>query len=48
MVHSKPSVVQNLVFGHKASLGFAMDDFIYWYCSELRVAFGRAVVLKYR
>src|SRR5260370_2639648 len=27
---------------------FAIDDFISWYCSEPRLAFGRTVVLRYR
>jgi hypothetical protein len=47
--HSKSSVLQSL--GSTASqrtYGFAIDDFISWYCSEPRLAFGRAVVLRYR
>jgi hypothetical protein len=49
MVHSKPSVLQNLVFGLKAvPTGSRWMTFIYWYCSEFRVAFGRSVVLRYR
>src|ERR1035437_4029542 len=46
--HSKSSVLQSL--GSTASqrtYGFAIDDFISWYCSEPRLAFGRAVVLRY-
>ncbi len=27
---------------------FAIDDFVAWYCSEPRLAFGRTVVLRYR
>jgi integrase len=47
--HSKSSMLQSL--GSTASqrtYGFAIDDFISWYCSEPRLAFGRAVVLRYR
>jgi hypothetical protein len=47
--HSKSSVLQTL--GSAASqktYGFAIDDFISWYCSEPRLAFGRTVVLRYR
>ena len=32
----------------KRSYEFAMDDFVAWYCSEPRLAFGRTVVLRYR
>ncbi len=32
----------------KRTYGFAIDDFICWYCSEPRLAFGRTVVLRYR
>jgi integrase len=47
--HSKSSVLQTL--GSAASqrtYRFAIDDFIGWYCSEPRLAFGRSVVLRYR
>lgn len=47
--HSKSSVPQTL--GSAASqktYTFAIDDFISWYCSEPRLAFGRTVVLRYR
>lgn len=47
--HSKSSVLQSL--GSAASqrtYRFAIDDFINWYCSEPRLAFGRTVVLRYR
>jgi hypothetical protein len=47
--HSKTSVLQSL--GSAASrrtYGTAMEDFITWYCSEPRLAFGRTVVLRYR
>jgi hypothetical protein len=30
------------------SYGNAIDEFIGWYCSELRLAFNRTVVLRYR
>jgi site-specific recombinase XerD len=47
--HSKASVLQSL--GSAASrrtYAFAINDFITWYCSEPRLAFGRTVVLRYR
>jgi Phage integrase family len=47
--HSKSSVLQTL--GSAASqktYAFDIDDFIGWYCSEPRLAFGRTVVLRYR
>jgi hypothetical protein len=47
--HSKSAVLQTL--GSAASrktYAFAIDDFIGWYCSEPRLAFGRTVVLRYR
>lgn len=47
--NSKSSVLQSL--GSTASqrtYRFAIDDFINWYCSEPRLAFGRTVVLRYR
>src|SRR5271168_4273710 len=47
--HSKASVLQS--FGSVASkrtYAFAINDFIAWHCSEPRLAFGRAVVLRYR
>jgi integrase len=47
--HSKASVLQSLGSpASKRTYGFAIDDFIGWYCSEPRLAFGRAVVLRYR
>src|SRR5258707_10145469 len=30
------------------SYGYAIDEFISWYCSEPRLAFSRTVVLRYR
>ncbi len=32
----------------KRSYEFAIDDFVAWYCSEPRLAFGKTVVLRYR
>jgi hypothetical protein len=32
----------------KRSYRFAIDDFVAWYCSEPRLAFNKAVVLRYR
>jgi integrase len=32
----------------KRTYGAAIEDFISWYCSEPRLAFGRTVVLRYR
>ena len=47
--HSKSSVLQSLgSTASKRTYGFAIDDFISWYCSEPRLAFGRTVVLRYR
>src|SRR5258707_7201186 len=46
--HSKSSVLQSLgSSASKRTYGFAIDDFISWYCSEPRLAFGRTVVLRY-
>lgn len=47
--HSKTSVLQSLgSIASKRTYSFAMEDFIAWYCSEPRLAFGRTVVLRYR
>jgi hypothetical protein len=47
--HSRSSVLQSLgSTDSKRTYGFAIDDFISWYCSEPRLAFGRTVVLRYR
>jgi integrase len=47
--HSKASVLQSLGSpASKRTYGFAIDDFICWYCSEPRLTFGRTVVLRYR
>jgi hypothetical protein len=45
--HSKSSVLQSLgSVASQRTYGFAIDDFISWYCSEPRLAFGRTVVLR--
>jgi integrase len=47
--HSKASVLQSLgSAASKRTYGSAIEDFISWYCSEPRLAFGRTVVLRYR
>jgi hypothetical protein len=47
--HSKNSVLQSLgSAASKRTYGAAIEDFIAWYCSEPRLAFGRTVVLRYR
>jgi site-specific recombinase XerD len=47
--HSKTSVLQSLgSVASKRTHGFAINDFVAWYCSEPRLAFGRPVVLRYR
>jgi site-specific recombinase XerD len=47
--HSKTSVLQGLgSVASKRTYSFAINDFIAWYCSEPRIAFGRTVVLRYR
>src|ERR1700689_5270423 len=47
--HSKTSVLQSLgSMASKRTYAFAINDFIAWYCSEPRLAFGRTVVLRYR
>jgi site-specific recombinase XerD len=46
--HSKTSVLQSLSsVASKRTYAFAINDFIAWYCSEPRLAFGRTVVLRY-
>ncbi|MGD0499471.1 MAG: hypothetical protein ABSC23_13655 [Bryobacteraceae bacterium] len=32
----------------KRAYEFAIDDFVIWYCSESRLAFSKAVVVRYR
>jgi site-specific recombinase XerD len=47
--HSKASVLQSLgSIASKRTYAFAINDFITWYCSEPRLAFGRTVVMRYR
>jgi hypothetical protein len=47
--HAKSSVLQSLgSVASQRTYEFAIDDFISWYCSEPRLAFGRTVVLRYR
>src|SRR3981189_2049421 len=47
--HSKSSVLQSLgSVASQRTYGFSIGDFIIWYCSEPRLAFGRTVVLRYR
>jgi hypothetical protein len=45
--HPKTSVLQSLgSVASKRTYSFAINDFITWYCSESRLAFGRTVVLR--
>jgi site-specific recombinase XerD len=47
--HSKSAVLNSLpAQTSQISYGHAIDEFIYWYCSEPRLAFNRTVVLRYR
>ena len=47
--HSKSSVLRVWApAASKRTYGAAIEDFITWYCSEPRLAFGRTVVLRYR
>jgi site-specific recombinase XerD len=47
--HSKTSVLQSLgSVASKRTYAYAINDFITWYCSEPRLAFGRTLVLRYR
>lgn len=47
--HSKTSVLQSLgSVASKRTYAYAINDFITWYRSEPRLAFGRTVVLRYR
>lgn len=46
---SKTAVLNSLpAASSQESYGHAIDEFIGWYCSEPRLAFGRTVVLRYR
>ena len=47
--HSKSAVLNSLAaVSSQESYGHAIDEFITWYCSEPRLSFSRAVVLRYR
>jgi site-specific recombinase XerD len=47
--HSKASILQSLgSIASKPTYTFAINDFITWYCSEPRLAFGRIVIIRYR
>ena len=46
---SKAAVLNTLASVHsRRSYEFAIDTFIAWYCSEPRLTFNRAVVVRYR
>src|SRR6266853_1368724 len=46
---SKASVLNTLASVHsRRSYAFAIDRFIAWYCSEPRLTFNRAVVVRYK
>jgi integrase len=47
--YAKGSVLNSLGSpASKRAYEFGIDDFVAWYCSEPRLAFGRTVVLRYR
>ena len=47
--HAKLTVLNSLGSPDSTrAYAFAIDDFIAWYCSEPRLAFGKHVVLRYR
>ena len=47
--HAKRTVLSSLGSRDSArAYAYAIDDFIAWYCSEPRLAFGKHVVLRYR
>lgn len=47
--HSKSAVLNSLASpASRRAYDFAIDEFIGWYCSEPRLAFGRVVVTRYR
>ena len=47
--HAKTSVLNSLSSPRsRRNYKFAMEQFITWYCSELRLALNRAVVLRFR
>jgi hypothetical protein len=46
---SKAAVLNTLASVHsRRSYAFAIDKFVAWYCSEPRLTFNRAVVVRYR
>ena len=46
---SKAAVLNTLASIHsRRSYAFAIDRFVAWYCSEPRLTFNRAVVVRYR
>ncbi len=47
--HAKAAVLNSLnSVEAKRGYGYAIDEFVDWYCSEPRLAFNRIVVLRYR
>src|SRR5271157_2405411 len=47
--HAKSTVLNSLSStGSRRAYGFAIDQFIGWYCSEPRLALNRTVVLRFR
>ena len=46
---AKSAVLNSLTsISGKRSYGYAITEFVRWYCSEPRLAFNRTVVLRYR
>ena len=49
LVYAKGAVLNTLGSPEsKRAYGFAIDDFVAWYCSEPRLAFSKTVVMRYR
>jgi len=47
--HSKSAVLNGLASpGSRRAYGFAIEEFIAWYCSEPRLAFNRIVLVRFR
>src|SRR4029450_11692165 len=47
--YAKSTVLNTLASpASKRAYGFAIEDFVAWYCSEPRLAFSKPVVLRYR
>jgi hypothetical protein len=47
--YAKNTVLNTLASpSSKRAYGFAIDDFVSWYCSEPRLAFSKPVVVRYR